>query len=176
MRKLPPQIVRLLLLTVFIVGSYLTARAFLTPASFHEYGWYRGNALEEIASRQPVHAGRKACEECHSEIFPKLAKGEHKTVSCEACHGVSRDHADNPDIKPGLIADHLENADIKSKSSAHSATNAPAVSGRFTGTYCIRCHEANPSRPAWFKQIVVKDHYSGKCIECHLPHQPNEVP
>jgi hypothetical protein len=146
--KMPPQILRLVLLTLGIVGSYMVARAFLTPPSFGEYGWYRGDALGEIASRTPVYAGKKACDECHSDILQKLDKDAHKTLSCEACHGVSRDHAGNPDITP-----------IK-----------------LTGSHCIRCHEANPSRPAWFKQIVVKEHYAGKCSECHVPHQPNQVP
>jgi hypothetical protein len=42
---------------------------------------------------------------------------------------------------------------------------------------CLRCHENNGARPAWMKQIVVKDHYRGdKCAGCHVPHQPNEVP
>ncbi len=146
--KLPPQIFRLVLLTLAIVGSYLVARAFLTPASFGEYGWYRGAALAEIAARTPVYAGKMACDECHSDILHKLAGDAHKTLSCEACHGVSRDHVENPDILPVKL----------------------------TGSHCIRCHEANPSRPAWFKQILVKDHYSGKCTECHIPHQPNQSP
>ena len=146
--KLPPQIFRLVLLTLAIVGSYLVARAFLTPASFGEYGWYRGAALAEIAARTPVYAGKMACDECHSDILQKLAGDAHKTLSCEACHGVSRDHVENPDILPVKL----------------------------TGSHCIRCHEANPSRPAWFKQILVKDHYSGKCTECHIPHQPNQSP
>lgn len=146
--KLPPQIVRLILLTLGIVGTYMVARYFLTPATFGAYGWYRGAALDEVRSRTPVYAGKKACDECHSEVVERLAKFEHKTLSCEGCHGVSNAHAGNPDIAP-----------IK-----------------LTGSHCIRCHEANPSRPAWFKQIVVKNHYSGKCTECHVPHQPNEVP
>jgi hypothetical protein len=174
--KLPPQILRLVLLTIMIVGSYLIARAFLTPASFGEYGWYRADALEEVASRIPVHAGRKACEECHSEIFPKLAKGPHKTLSCEACHGVSSAHAANPDIKPGLIPEHVLNAEVKKGPIPAAAADPAAVSGRLTGNHCIRCHDANPSRPSWFKQIVIKDHYAGKCIECHMPHQPNDTP
>jgi hypothetical protein len=146
--KLPPQILRLVLLTLAIVGSYLVARAFLTPPSFGQYGWYRGAALGEIAARPPVFAGKKACDECHSDILHKLAADAHKTLSCEACHGVSREHGDNPDILPD----------------------------KATGSHCLRCHEANPGRPAWFKQIVVKDHYSGKCTECHVPHQPNQTP
>ena len=145
---MPPQIFRLVLLTLAIVGSYLIARAVLTPPSFREYGWYRGDALTELASRTPVYAGKAACEECHEDIVKKLATDAHKTLSCEGCHGVSKEHSENPDITP-----------IK-----------------LTGSHCIRCHEANPSRPSWFKQIVVKDHYTGKCTECHVPHQPNQVP
>src|SRR5690349_20769218 len=142
--SLPPQILRLILLTLAIVGSYLVARSFLTPSSFGQYGWYRGSALGEIAARTPVFAGKKSCDECHSDIVHKLDAGAHKTLSCEACHGVSREHTDNPDILP-----------VKA-----------------TGNYCIRCHETNLARPAWLKQIVLKDHYGPKCVECHLPHQP----
>ncbi len=146
--KLPPQILRLILLTLFIVGSYLFARSFLTPQSFGKYGWYRADALALIASRTPVYAGKQSCNECHADILHKLAGDAHKTLSCEACHGVSREHCTNPNIPPDAA----------------------------TGNYCIRCHEANPARPAWFNQIVVKDHYSGKCTDCHLPHEPNQSP
>jgi len=147
--KMPPQIIRLVLLTIVIIGSYFIARQLLTPATFGDYGFYRGAALEEATAHPPVFAGKKSCDECHSEILLNLAKGEHKTLSCEACHGVSRDHTDNPDLVPVKL----------------------------TGSHCIRCHEADPSKPAWFHQIKVKNHYAGqKCTECHVPHQPNEVP
>ena len=146
--RLPPQILRLVLLTLGIVGTYLIGRTLLVPDSFGEYGWYRGAALEEIASRTPVFAGKKACEECHADVSQKLAKLEHKTLSCEACHGANREHALNHDVVPAKVA----------------------------GSLCLRCHEANPSRPAWLKQIVVKDHYGDKCTDCHLPHQPSQSP
>ena len=158
--KLPPQILRLVLLILGIVGSYLVARAFLTPSSFREYGWFRGDAIQEIAARTPVFAGKQACDECHSDVLQKLAQGPHKTLSCEACHGVSRLHTENPNIAPGV-----ERAD-----------DPNVVPAKLTGSHCIRCHEANPSRPKWFKQIVVKEHYGTKCTDCHVPHQPNQTP
>jgi len=147
--KVPPQVVRLLLLLVGIVGSYLTARYFLTPPSFRQYGWYRGEALIEMRARDKMYAGRKACEECHSDQVQKLAKHEHKNLACEGCHGPGDAHAQNPDV-------HIDK-------SSYAA--------------CLRCHEANPARPKWHKQIVVKTHYAGsKCTECHVPHAPSEVP
>jgi hypothetical protein len=147
--KIPPQIVRLILLTLAIVGTYLTARAFLTPKSFGELGWYRADALGELASRPIVFAGKKACEECHSDQFNRLAKADHKTLSCETCHGAAQAHVDNPDVK-------LE---------------------KLTFSHCVRCHEGSPSRPSWLKQIQVKTHYTGqRCTECHAPHAPDEDP
>ena len=77
--QMPPQLFRIVLLAVGIVTAYLIARYFLTPPSFGEYGWYRGEALAELAARQPVYAGKKACEECHSDVYQKLSKHEHKT-------------------------------------------------------------------------------------------------
>lgn len=147
--KMPPQIFRLVLLTLAIIVSYVIARNLLTPASFRQYGFFRGEALAEHASHIPVFAGRKACLECHEEIQARLLKGEHKTLGCETCHGVAKAHVDNPDEKLIKIGDNT----------------------------CLRCHENNGSRPAWLKQITVKDHYRGdKCGGCHVPHQPNEVP
>ncbi|HLH52213.1 MAG TPA: hypothetical protein VKY92_01155 [Verrucomicrobiae bacterium] len=147
--KMPPQVLRLCLLALAIVSSYALARYFLTPPSFRQYGWYRGAALSELQAREPVFAGKKACEECHSDQLNKLSKGEHKTLSCEACHGPGQAHSDNPDVK----------IELKNFSP------------------CIRCHESNPSRPKWHKQVVSKNHYTGsKCTECHVPHSPTEVP
>ena len=144
---MPPQVIRIVLLAVGIVGSYMVARYFLTPTSFREYGWYRGEALAEIATRDRVFAGKKACEECHSDVVKKLLQHEHKGLSCEGCHGPGQAHADNPDVKIGILF-----------------------------SACTRCHEANPSRPKWHKQIVIKTHFGPKCTECHVPHSPNDTP
>lgn len=147
--KVPPQLVRIILLAVGIVGMYFVARYFLTPPSFGQYGWYRAESLTEMRTRDTVFAGKKACEECHSDQVQKVAKNAHKSVSCESCHGAGQAHASNPDVKLEVL----------------------------NFSHCARCHEANPSRPKWHKQIVIKDHYTGsKCTECHKPHAPNETP
>lgn len=148
--KMPPQIVRIILLAVGIVVAYSIARAFMTPPSFRQFGWYRGDALKELSARDPVFAGRKSCEECHEDISKKLASKEHKLLACEGCHGPGQAHTQDP---------RKDNID----KSSYAA--------------CLRCHEANPSRPKWHKQIVPKAHYPGsKCTECHVPHMPTEVP
>jgi hypothetical protein len=146
--KIPPQIVRILLLTVLIVGSYFTARAFLKPKSFGQFGHYRAEAMGEIAAREPIYAGMQACDECHSDVLLLHAKFEHKTVSCESCHGALLNHVNDPDHTTIIKQDD---------------------------SLCIRCHLANPARPAFLKQVTPEKHYKGQpCIECHSPHQPNE--
>src|ERR1035441_4853998 len=94
--KMPPQVVRIVLLAVGIVVVYSVARYVLTPPSFRQYGWYRGVALMEIATRDQVYAGKKACEECHSDEYQKLLKHEHKGLACESCHGPGEAHAQDP--------------------------------------------------------------------------------
>jgi hypothetical protein len=147
--KLPPQVVRIVLLAAAIVGSYVVARAMLTPGSWKQYGFYRGAALTELASREPVYAGKSACAECHEAEVQNLAAHEHKTLSCEGCHGAGQAHADDPD--------HVDMTVLSAED-------------------CLRCHEKNTSRPQWQKQVSVTDHYSPECKECHVPHMPKEVP
>lgn len=149
--RMPPQILRLVLVSAGIIGSYAVARMLLLPPSFGEHGWYRGAALGEVAAAKPVFSGMKACDECHAEVGEQLAKWEHQGISCESCHGPSRPHAVDPDVK--------------------------TPKGKLTDTDCMHCHQSSPSRPAWLKQIEVNDHFRGDtCAGCHLPHQPNEVP
>ena len=148
-RRIPPQIVRIVLLTIGIVASFLVARYFLTPPSFGQYGFYRGDALNEMASYPIAFAGKKACEECHFDEYEMLDQFEHKTLSCEGCHGAGQAHADDPDVEMEVL----------------------------TYSHCVRCHEANPSRPALHMQIDSKDHYTGdSCAECHVSHAPSEFP
>jgi hypothetical protein len=148
--RLPPQISRLILLTVAIVASYFAARHFLVPVSFGQYGWYRGNALKEIAALPIAFAGRAACAECHTETAEQLAKSSHRTVACESCHDANAVHAEDPTVTPPPIKDVR---------------------------FCLRCHAANPSRPAKFPQVEAADHYPDQgCLDCHRPHAPTEAP
>lgn len=145
---MPPQILRLVLLTLVIVSSYGVLRVFLTPKSFGQYGHYRGAALAERAALDPVFAGAKACAECHDDIITVQDKGTHRHISCETCHGPALAHTHNPDLK--LVA--------------------------IPPARCLRCHLSDPARPAAQKQIVPEDHYGDNCLECHLPHNPKESP
>ncbi len=147
---MPPQVTRLVFLTLAIVAMYFVARWFLVPASFGQYGWYRGNSLQEIAAHPIAYAGRTACAECHEEPAAQIAKGRHRGLSCESCHGPGAAHAEDPS----------------------EAAPKPA-----NPQFCLRCHARQVSRPAKFPQIDLADHFPDqRCAECHDPHTPMETP
>ncbi|MGE5114592.1 MAG: cytochrome c3 family protein [Acidobacteriaceae bacterium] len=134
---------------VFLLGIvlFLVARALFVPKSFGQYGHYRGEALKEIASREPRFAGHTACEDCHSDILNIKKAGKHAGVNCEACHGPLAKHVADP------------------------ASVTPSLPD--TAVLCARCHEANLAKPAAFPQVVTKDHMGDiKCNTCHQPHSP----
>lgn len=134
---------------VFLVGilAFLVIRGLLVPASFGQYGHYRGDAMAELAARPVNFAGHQTCETCHADILEKKKDGKHAHVNCEACHGPLAKHADDPaSVKP----DKLD-----------------------TAVLCVRCHEANLAKPKGFPQVASADHSTGlACETCHQPHSP----
>jgi hypothetical protein len=133
---------------LFVVAFllFLVIRGFVVPASFGQYGHYRGKAITDIAARPVNFAGHDTCETCHSDILDMKKTGKHAHVNCEACHGALAKHADDPTIKP-VLPD--------------------------TAVLCVRCHAASAARPKGFPQVVADEHAGGvPCETCHKPHSP----
>ncbi len=130
---------------------FLLLRAYFVPKSFGQYGYYRGDALTEIAGRPIHYAGHQVCEMCHADVLEVKKAGKHSGVNCEACHGPLAAHADDP------------------------ASVVPKLPD--TAVLCARCHEENLAKPRGFPQVVSKDHSSGvDCKTCHQPHSPLLAP
>jgi uncharacterized CHY-type Zn-finger protein len=134
---------------LFLAGllMFLVLRTVLVPRSFGQYGHYRGDAIGEIRKKPINYAGHQACEACHTDVFDLKDKGKHTHVACESCHGPLARHADDPtSVQPQKLD---------------------------TAVLCVRCHEANSSKPKTFPQVVSVDHSAGlACNECHKPHSP----
>jgi len=146
---MPPQIKRLALLFAIFIGFFFVLRYFLVPESFGEFGHYRGLSLVENQAKMPKYAGQKACADCHQDMVDLKAPNEHKTVSCETCHGPGLAHVNSTDsIIPMLVPKSPE--------------------------FCARCHAKNAARKSDnIVQINVKEHNPGEnCTECHNPHSP----
>jgi len=127
--------------------ALLIVRELLVPASFGEYGHFRGAAIVEAQQKTPVYAGRAACKECHSEKAESLAGGPHARIGCESCHGALAVHVADPDTMKPELPEAVE--------------------------LCSRCHAANQARPKSQPQVDVAAHAEGtSCAECHDPHSP----
>ncbi len=152
-QRMPKHIVRLLLLLGFFLIFAFAAKIYLTDPSYYRYGYYRADAVPELADGPLHYLGSPYCQaECHEERNEDWPLGAHKTVQCEVCHGTTEECP----VKEG--------------------TRIPADTIRL----CLTCHEAMPARPAAQPQITLSEHpvadgESMRCIECHDPHSPGPV-
>lgn len=147
LKKIPPQITRLTLLAVILVGLFLIARHFLVPSSFGKYGHYRADSIAEIEALPVNYAGHGDCGACHPGIVKIKDSSSHKNVACESCHGPAKAHTEDPmSVKP-----------MRPK-------------GR---DFCGLCHSKNAARPKTMPQIDLDKHNTGvECTACHNSHAP----
>jgi hypothetical protein len=146
-RRIPQQIIPLVILFAAALGGLLLIRHLLVPESFGKYGHYRANAIDDIRAIPASYAGYQLCADCHEDQYNAKQSSYHRGLSCEVCHGPALKHANDPE----------------------SAT--PKVPrGR---DYCVLCHAYEMSRPSGFPQILPNNHNPGKsCMTCHDPHAP----
>lgn len=142
---MPKHIVRLVSLIVGIVVVAIIAMPFLTVDSFYRFGHYRANSVPEIAAQEPVLQTARYCQDCHTERHAQWSASNHKSVTCEVCHGAALGHPQKGKLPIPKDAVKL----------------------------CTLCHEAMPGRPLTQPQIQVAQHSSGQqCTVCHNPHSP----
>lgn len=149
---LPKHISRLLILLMAALVVAYALKLYLTDSSYYRYGYYRANAVPELAEGTPRYQGSKSCLGCHDERAAVWPFSAHKTVQCEVCHGTT----DECPVKEG--------------------TRIPADPVRL----CLTCHQKMPARPDRQPQIVPDEHpfadgETMPCIECHDPHAPGPV-
>jgi cytochrome c553 len=143
---MPKHVVRLLSLMAVGLALALVAVWLATPETFGRFGHYRAASVTENAALEPVYKTAKYCEKCHDDVHGDWSGGNHKSVTCETCHGPGSGH---PKPKRTLPI--------------------PTDSIRL----CSQCHQATAGRPATQPQIVLADHAAGQqCGTCHKPHAP----
>lgn len=186
---MPKHIVRLLVLIVVFAIVAFSAKKFLIPASFYEYGHYRGAAVAEIASKVPKLQGSAACQSCHKKAYEEWAAGIHRKATknnviqglvvkngpgCEVCHTGPAGNHPSKEAMPLSIEDRVTT--ITHKHIGHPA-DVPGrnlmLSAKDMQSVCLNCHEKLEARPKMQPQIAVDSH-SGQalCTTCHNPHSP----
>jgi cytochrome c553 len=146
---MPKHIFRLVGLIFGGLAVALIAIPVLTVDSFYRFGHYRADSVPEIAAQEPVYQTARYCLACHTARVAQWSANNHKTVTCEICHGAAQGHPKNGKLPIPKDAAKL----------------------------CTLCHEAMPGRPATQPQIEVAKHNpyasSGQqCTACHNPHSP----
>ena len=190
---MPKHIVRLLALIAAIAVVVFSAKKFLTPDTFYQYGHYRGDAVAEIASKVPKLQGSASCQPCHKKAYAEWTAGIHRKATrnnaiqgvvykygpgCEVCHtGPAGNHPSKATM-PLSVEDQvtsITHPEIK----VHPA-NVPGrklmLSPEEMRGVCLNCHEKMDARPKEQRQIEVASH-SGEelCTKCHNPHSPRII-
>lgn len=142
---MPKHIVRIVGLLVGGLVLGLAAKWYFTAGSFYDYGHYRADSVAEIAAQKVAFQGAAYCQGCHGERHAQWSANNHKSVTCEVCHGAAADHPQKGKLP--IPAD--------------------------TRKLCTLCHERMPERPRTQPQIEVAQHGAGQqCATCHNPHAP----
>ncbi len=145
--RIPQQVIPLVIIFIILIATFISVRTVFEPESFGELGHYRADAIGENMDLELVYAGYEACYDCHDDIYEEKQDANHRSVSCEVCHGPAAKHVEEPE---------------------EFTPTAPRERGQ-----CPLCHGYNAARPSGFPQILPEQHNLGKpCMSCHNPHSP----
>src|SRR3972149_8067574 len=87
---MPKHIFRLVSLILGLIVVAVIAIPLLTVDSFYRFGHYRANSVPEIAAQEPVYQTARYCLACHTPRVAQWSANNHKTVTCETCHGAAQ--------------------------------------------------------------------------------------
>jgi hypothetical protein len=148
-RRSQTAVFRVSILLLFVVIAFVIFRHLSIPKSFGQYGYYRGDNVEEWASLDQNYApGSRDCSKCHANEFQATIQAEHNQLDCQSCHGPLLAHMRSPnESHPKVVG----NADL-----------------------CGACHRELVGRSSnQIRTVRVGEHSGGlDCTKCHDPHQP----
>lgn len=146
------------LLALFLM-LFLFVRSASTMITIDAIGLVGGNNAQEWASLPVQNQEPAVCEECHQAINTSWTRSDHIAVTCENCHGATKEHIEL----------------------AREEQPAPLVYPD-ARDLCRYCHEALAARPSDFPQVNVAEHSAAAegqltaCTTCHNPHRPGVPP
>ena len=158
---------RLLLLLALALAGFVGILQVAVPVSWDSEHWYRADAAVELRELPMRYGGNASCQtsSCHDDQRPqdhqadsdKLARGPHRGLSCESCHG--------------NLALHVAGG---------AKTQAAQVAKE--NSQCLNCHRALAGRPEGFPrfkedlqehQLLQVNAVTDACSSCHDPHEPD---
>jgi len=155
-------LVRAGVLLALVVLGFLYVRSMSTVVSIEAVGISHDDNPRAWASRPVQNQDSADCAECHKATNTSWQASIHARVTCEDCHGSTREHiaqARKGESAPLTIADGRD--------------------------LCLTCHARVPGRPSGFPQVDPSLHVealggaAASCATCHTPHNPGlplEIP
>lgn len=147
-------LVRASLLLVFALAGVIYVHFLSGIVTVDSLGLTHDNDAATWANRPVNNQDASICADCHKETADWQAS-IHAPVTCEDCHGATRDHV------------------LSARTG--QATGLPLHDAR---DLCLMCHRKTPGRPESFPQVdpaVHPDQIAGfrpSCATCHTPHNP----
>lgn len=139
---------RAALVVVALLIAFFVVRDLAMPESFGQYGYYRGDNVDEWAVKPVAYSpGAQTCEKCHQDKYTQWSAGQHAGFGCETCHGPAQEHQSNPGkVRPALPVER---------------------------EFCGVCHDTHEARVELIRQVDINEHNRGTaCVACHDPHRP----
>ncbi len=147
------------LLVILFVVAFLFLRSASANVTIDFIGLTHSNDTSAWANLAVQNQDPETCGECHQPIGTSWGISDHASVTCENCHGATKEHIEL----------------------ARTDHDAPlAISD--ARDLCFYCHAELAARPPDFPQVDVAEHgapeggEAAPCASCHNPHQPGIPP
>lgn len=150
---------RLALLLALFGAIFLLTRSASTTLSVQFIGVTHEDNPRQWATREVQNQDAEACLECHEPTNAAWEAAPHASVSCESCHGATKEHIQ--------------------KAHSHQSASLALADAR---DLCLTCHAELASRPSQFPQVDPSEHAAletgtrTSCALCHNPHSPGIPP
>lgn len=135
---------------VVVLGLAVVLSGAAVAIAYDQFGFHPERNALSWAALAPRYADGAPCSRCHAPQEDAWSASNHRTVSCQVCHGPLAAHA------------------------AETSPGAPAGSvtlPRVPEGICATCHERVLGRPKAVPQVALAEHYpEASCTWCHDPH------
>ncbi len=168
-----------MILLALLLFLFVGLKAIQVPEFLAGYGFHPRQTeadTEEWASLPLQYASSSVCVDCHHTQYGMWEKGDHRTVSCENCHGPSMAHLETgelPTIETSRELCGLCHSRLISRPEGFPQVDMEEMGG---DEECVTCHNPHEPRAGMPPQVPHTLEGRTECQSCHGPHEPWPIP
>lgn len=178
------------LLIAVLLFLFVGLRIIPVPEALADFGFHRkdAGANQELWASLPVQfASSAVCVDCHPDKYSLWQKGNHRSVSCESCHGPAGEHIAKGTL-PIIPQSTRELCSLCHAQLISRPGNFPQVNMEEMGKVifppgseeekigileeCVTCHDAHEPRAGMPPQVPHTLQDRSTCVSCHGEHEP----